>query len=135
MPDQFETGTKQVHIKSVGGQLPTQSQSQLTPQEKTLSSVTVNAGITTNFTANAIDMDGFCKVGIAVTATASHAFAIASVSSPDGSATVSNIATQASSTGWGKHAVGECPTNYAMIQITNNDAATQTYNAWTRKWN
>jgi hypothetical protein len=135
MAESMETGVKKVHISSTAGQVPMQQMSQLTPQEKTLSSVTVNAGITTNFTANAIDMDGFCKVGMAVTATASHAFAIAAVSSPDGTVTVSNIATQASSAGWGKHVVGECPTNYAMVQITNNDAATQTYNAWTRKWN
>jgi hypothetical protein len=135
MPDQFETGTKQVHIKSVGGQLPNQQQSQLTPQEKTLNAVTVNAGITTNFTANAIDMDGFCKVGMMVTTGTSHAFAIAAISSPDGTTTVANIATQASSAGFGKHVTGECPGNYAMVQITNNDAATQTYNAWTRKWN
>jgi hypothetical protein len=135
MAESMETGVKKVHISSTAGQVPFQQMSQYTPQEKLLTSVTVGAGATTNFTSNPIDMDGFAKVGITVRPTASHAFAIASISSTDGVDTVANIATQASSTGWGKHAVGESPTNYAMAQITNNDAATQTYNVWVRKFN
>jgi len=117
------------------GLVPTEEQARYTPQEKTLVNVTVNAGITTNFTANAVNFDGFTGVGVVVIPNTTHNFGIAAVSSPDGALTVANIATQATSSNSGKHVVGDVPSQFVIVQIQNNDAATQTYNAWVRKMN
>lgn len=135
MPDQFETGTKQVHIKSVGGQIPTQEQAKLTVQEKTLSNVTVGAGAATNFTANLIDMDGFTYIGIGAMADISHSWTINAFPTSDGTNIFTQAAVVAASTSTSKGGAGICYMNYAVIQIINNDAATRTYNVWTRKFN
>jgi hypothetical protein len=131
----LESGIKAVHINSTEGQLPMQQQTQLTPQDKTLNAVTVNAGITTSFTANLIDMDGYSKLGAGVVATASHSYVASLLASPDGTTLVGDPAVSKSSTSTSKHLVGEMALNFGVLQITNNDAATQTYSVWTRKWN
>ncbi|MFS0904130.1 hypothetical protein AB3N02_13835 [Priestia aryabhattai] len=116
------------------GMLPMQMQEQLTPQEKTLNAVTVNAGITTNFTANAINMDGYTQLGVGLTTTNSHSFSVVAINSPDGSTTLEAAFSKAR-TALTASVQGAIALNYAVIQIINNDAATQTYNVWTRKFN
>ncbi|AIW03693.1 hypothetical protein CPT_Pookie8 [Bacillus phage Pookie] len=116
------------------GLVPTEEQAKYTPQEKTLSALTVNAGITTNFTSNAIPMDGFTKLGAGVSST-SHSFTAALLASPDGTTLIGDPAVSKSSTSTSKHLVGEMALNFAVIQITNNDAASKTYDVWTRKFN
>jgi hypothetical protein len=131
----LETGIKAVHINSTEGQLPMQMQSQLTPQEKTLTAVTVAAGGTTNFTSNLVDMDGYNTIGVGVTADASHAWNLNIFPSPDGTNLISPAAVVQSSTSTTKGGAGTCPLSFAVYQIVNNDAVTRTYNAWTRKFN
>jgi hypothetical protein len=134
MASSMETGVKGVHITGTDGQVPTQLASQLTPQEKTLSSVTVSAGATTNFIANAIDMDGFSQLGLGLTTTNSHSFSVVVINSPDGSTTLEAAFSKAR-TALTASVQGNVALNYAVIQIINNDVATQTYNVWTRKFN
>lgn len=134
MPSSMETGVKGVHIVGTDGQVPMEMGSQSTPQDKTLNAVTVNAGITTNFTANAVNMDGFSKLGLGLTTTNSHSFSVVAVNSPDGSTTLEAAFSKAR-TALTASVQGDIALNYAIIQIINNDAATQTYNVWTRKFN
>jgi hypothetical protein len=130
----METGVKGVHIVGTDGQVPMEMASQTTAQEKTLNAVTVNAGITTNFTANAINMDGFSKLGLGLTTTNSHSFSVVAINSPDGSTTLEAAFSKAR-TALTASVQGDIALNYAVIQIINNDVATQTYNVWTRKFN
>jgi hypothetical protein len=134
MANSMETGVKMVHIAGTDGQVPFQLASQATPQERTLSSVTVSAGATTNFTANAIDMDGFTQLGLGLTTTNSHSFSVVVINSPDGSTTLEAAFSKAR-TALTASVQGNVALNYAVIQIINNDVATQTYNVWTRKFN
>lgn len=134
MPSSMETGVKGVHIVGTDGQVPMEMGSQSTPQDKTLNAVTVNAGITTNFTANAVNMDGFSKLGLGLTTTNSHSFSVVVLNSPDGSTALEATFSKAR-TALTASVQGDVALNYAIIQIINNDAATQTYNVWTRKFN
>jgi len=124
----------QIKFKAFG-QIPTQQQSQLAPQEKTLNAVTVNAGISTVFTANAINMDGYSTLGIGGSADASHTWNLFAMPSPDGTNSFGDTfigRTGASAT---KAGSGVSPLSYAVLQITNSDTVTHTYNIWTRKFN
>jgi hypothetical protein len=135
MANSMETGIKPVHIAGTDGQVPTQEQSRLTPQEKTLTAVTVAAGGATNFTSNVVDMDGYNTIGVGVTASASHAWNLNVFSSPDGSTLISPAAVVQSSTSTTKGGAGTCPLAFAVYQIVNNDTVTRTYDAWSRKMN
>lgn len=131
----FETGVKQIHISGVAGQIPVEVQSQLTPQEKILSSVTVNAGITTRFISNIINMDGYARLGVAVHGDSSHNFTANILASGDGSTVAGDPAITKTGATFTKLLVGEPGLNYAVLEIINNDAATRTYNVWARKYN
>lgn len=117
------------------GLVPTEEQAKYTPQDKTLSSVTIAAGGQTTYTANAINMDGFTKLGVGIVAGASHSFIASVLASPDASTLIGEPAMTKSATSSTRHLVGEVALNFAIIQLTNNDAASQTYNAWSRKYN
>ena len=118
------------------GLVPTEEQAKYTPQDKILNGVTVIAGGSTNFTANAVYMDGFNTLGVGVLADASHSWVLNVLPSADGSTVIISPAfiTQ-TSTSTTKGGVGTCGLMFAVIQITNNDAATRTYNAWARRMN
>ncbi|AKQ07429.1 hypothetical protein AVT25_gp08 [Bacillus phage Pavlov] len=117
------------------GLVPTEEQAKYTPQEKTLNAVTVTAGGATNFTSNIVTMDGFNTLGVGLTADISHSWNLNVYSSPDGTTLISPAFITQSSTSTTKGGSGTCPLNFAVIQIVNNDAATRTYNAWSRKLN
>jgi hypothetical protein len=135
MAESMETGVKKVHISSTAGQVPMQQMSQLTPQDKTLNGVTVTAGGATVFTASPIDMDGYSYLGIGGTTDLSHSWSLYAMPSPDGTNAFGDVFINRTGTNATKAGTGQSPLNYVLLQIVNNDAATRTYNIWSRKFN
>jgi hypothetical protein len=134
MANSMETGVKRVHIQSAEGQIPQQMMSQYTPQEKVASSYSLTMGSSAN--VYVADMDGFAKAGINVNASPSHDYTLSVSYSPDAAFSMQTAAgtkTGASFSKWLPPI--ECVTQYLIISITNNDAATRTYDVWVRKWN
>ncbi|AJK28075.1 hypothetical protein AVV20_gp08 [Bacillus phage Palmer] len=117
------------------GLVPIEEQARLTPQEKTLNNVTVTAGGSMTFASNPILMDGFNTIAAGGSADISHSWTMFVLASPDGSFTFGDPVINRASTSGTKAAAGTCFFNFAFIQIVNNDAATRTYNVWTRKFN
>lgn len=116
------------------GMVPTEEQAKYTPQEKILSAVTVNAGITTAFTSNLITMDGFNSVSTCAVTTA-HNFTFELLSSPDGTQVISDNGVSRTGSTSTKKADSSNLMAFALVRITNNDAANKTYDVWARKYN
>lgn len=132
MPSSMETGVKGVHITGTDGQVPTQLGSQFTPQVKEASAANVNAGVASILVT--VDMDGFSKLGIDTYGSTGHDHKLTIWASPDGTIQTGSI-TSATGNVRGRNAVVEVPSAYALIEITNNDVASRTYDIWSRKFN
>lgn len=114
------------------GQIPTQEQSRLTPQDKVATAFSINAGAT--LTVATVPMSGYSALGYNSFASASHAHATTIWASPDGATRTGTVAT-VTATNQGRNLLGDVSAEYAIIEVTNSDASARTYDVWARKMN
>jgi hypothetical protein len=132
MPSSFETGVKKVQIAGADGQVPFEMQSQSTPQTKEVTGASVAAAATT--TIATIQVTGFSTVGIIVNPSASHNYTLNVYASPDGTIKADKLTTS-SATGGARSPIVDCPAEYVIVEVNNADAASKTYDVWSRKMN
>ncbi|MFE4029146.1 hypothetical protein ACFX4N_23615 [Priestia sp. YIM B13551] len=127
-----------VQLSESNIQQPMEVQGVLSIQDKRLTAYSVSAGASVNITASAVQMEGFTQASLVVTTGTSHNFDLKLLASPDGVAVIDNAIAQATPTGAGtnKYILPiKSPTDYLVIQITNNDASARTYDVWVRRTN
>lgn len=132
MPSSFETGVKKVQIAGTDGQVPFEMQSQATPQTKEVTAASVAAAATT--TIATFPVTGFTTVGVTVNPNAAHNFTVNIYTSPDGTIKSTQLST-VSATGGARSALVDCPAEYIIVEVNNADAASKTYDVWSRKMN
>jgi hypothetical protein len=122
----------QYYLAGAGRKIPVEQQGQLTPQDKVATAFSIGAGST--LAVAVVPMTGYTTLGYNSYANASHAHATTIWASPDGVTKTGSLAT-VTATNQGRNLIADCSAEYAIIEHTNSDAATKTYDVWARKSN
>jgi hypothetical protein len=122
----------QYYLAGAGRMIPTEEQRRLAVQTKEATAVSIGAGAT--LAVAVVNLTGFTSLGYDSYASTSHNHATTIWASPDGVLKTGSIGT-ATASNQGRNLLADCPADYAIVEITNSDAAAKTYDVWTRKMN